>query len=340
MNLSTALQRVFMETVRASAIRPGHETDARAVLGEARSAVEGAVRHRIRLVDASGRGSRRPEVGVWPKTGRAGLRRWRRRRGGLAARNEGGSRIAPTDLVARLSCLPSSPQEWEPEGTRSRPWRRVSSLSARNPEERRELGGWLARFARSSVGLGGDVVGAMADQRLETARLVLEPLTGDHAALLYDGLRDDRLYRFIPRDPPVSLGALAGRYRRLEARRSPDGDEAWLNWAMRRREGQAYVGVLEATVLPDRSALIAYTVFWEDQRRGYAREGVARVVDALVRELRVETVAAEVDTRNVASIGLLERLGFARVGVRAGADFFKGASSDEYRYEFRAAVAR
>lgn len=54
-NLSTALQRVFMDKLRASAAAPGHETDARAVLGEAREAVEEAIRHRIRLVGAAGR---------------------------------------------------------------------------------------------------------------------------------------------------------------------------------------------------------------------------------------------------------------------------------------------
>jgi fructose-bisphosphate aldolase, class II len=54
-NLSTALQRVFMDTLRQSAVAPGHETDARAVLSDARDAVMEAARHRIRLVDAAGR---------------------------------------------------------------------------------------------------------------------------------------------------------------------------------------------------------------------------------------------------------------------------------------------
>jgi fructose-bisphosphate aldolase class II len=54
-NLSTALQKVFMETLRQSAIAPGHETDARAVLGDARDAVMEAARRRIRLVGAAGR---------------------------------------------------------------------------------------------------------------------------------------------------------------------------------------------------------------------------------------------------------------------------------------------
>ena len=54
-NLSTALQRVFMDTLRRSASAPGHETDARAVLGDARDVVMEAARHRIRLVGAAGR---------------------------------------------------------------------------------------------------------------------------------------------------------------------------------------------------------------------------------------------------------------------------------------------
>lgn len=54
-NLSTALQKAFMHALRESANQPGHEHDARAVLGDARDAVVEAVRHRIRLTGAAGR---------------------------------------------------------------------------------------------------------------------------------------------------------------------------------------------------------------------------------------------------------------------------------------------
>lgn len=54
-NLSTALQAVFMDTLRESAAHPGNETDARAVLGEARDAVAQAMRQRIKVVGAAGR---------------------------------------------------------------------------------------------------------------------------------------------------------------------------------------------------------------------------------------------------------------------------------------------
>ena len=44
------------------------------------------------------------------------------------------------------------------------------------------------------------------------------------------------------------------------------------------------------------------------------------------------SVYAEIDTRNIASIRLVESLGLSRVATTREADFFKGASSDEYKY--------
>jgi [ribosomal protein S5]-alanine N-acetyltransferase len=173
---------------------------------------------------------------------------------------------------------------------------------------------------------------------LETERLLLEPLMPEHAALLFEDLADERLYRFIPTDTPESAEALERRYRKLSSRRSPDGSEVWLNFAMRLREEgtlpkASYVGMLEATVFPNRSAHIAYTVFVPFWRRGYAREGCARMLRHLLEDYGVRVVVAEMDTRNAASVSLAEALGFERVGTTLGADHFKGSVSDEHRYE-------
>lgn len=58
---------------------------------------------------------------------------------------------------------------------------------------------------------------------LETSRLRLEPLVPAHADETFGPLGDERLYRFIPGDPPADLAALETRYALLSARRSPDG---------------------------------------------------------------------------------------------------------------------
>jgi RimJ/RimL family protein N-acetyltransferase len=168
---------------------------------------------------------------------------------------------------------------------------------------------------------------------LETPRLMLEPLLPSHAAQLSPYLQDAALYSFIPQEPPASLEAVEARYRRLAARRSPAGTEVWLNWAARLRDADDYVGTFQATVLADTTALLAYMIFTPFQRRGYAREGGAAVLACLARDWGVTTVAAEIDTRNAASIALVEALGFTRVALLVNADFFKGSRSDEYRYE-------
>jgi len=176
------------------------------------------------------------------------------------------------------------------------------------------------------------------EARLETPRLLLEPILPAHAPMLNESLQDEELYRFIPQDPPPSLEALTDRYDFLSARRSPDGHEAWLNWAVRDKRTGDYVGTLEATVEEDPLAFIAYMVFVPYQRRGFAAEACGRLLEHLVDDYRVSVVAAEIDTRNTASIALVESLGFERVGFQKDADHFKGSTSDEYRYEIKDSV--
>ena len=80
-------------------------------------------------------------------------------------------------------------------------------------------------------------------------------------------------------------------------------------------------------------ALLAYLLnptFWG---YGYAQEGCHRILALLFTGYQVQSVQAEVDTRNHASCTLLARLGFQQISVRPNADHFKGASSDEYTYE-------
>ena len=89
-----------------------------------------------------------------------------------------------------------------------------------------------------------------------------------------------------------------------------------------------------ATVFSDSAAQIAYFIFRSHQRRGYAKEACRALVAHLGEEYGVRRICADVDTRNVASIGLLESLGFRREKTTVGADIFKGSSSDEYRYSF------
>ncbi len=167
---------------------------------------------------------------------------------------------------------------------------------------------------------------------IRTRELRLEPLVEAHANSLFRGLRSDALYEFIGESAPESVEALATRFRRLETRVSPDGHESWLNWAIRSLDSREYVGVVQATVHPDRSAHIAYILFPEAWGRGYARQAVHALIHYLQFERALMSVRATVDVRNRRSIALLERLGFARVALRQNAEVIRGVPSDEFDY--------
>ena len=167
---------------------------------------------------------------------------------------------------------------------------------------------------------------------LQTERLALEPLRTSHAAELFEILADERLYRFIPHDPPASKDALATRFQRLEGHCSPRGDEVWLNWVIRLRSAGCCVGRVEATLREDGSAFLAYEIGAAYWRLGLATEACRRVIEALFADFAAQRIMADVDTRNATSIRLLERLGFERGAVTLGADCFKGSVSDEVRY--------
>lgn len=168
---------------------------------------------------------------------------------------------------------------------------------------------------------------------LETERLLLEPLRRKHAIALYSLLQDERIYQYIPQDPPISLKTLEKRYQRLETRRSPDETETWLNWAVYLKERKVYAGYVEAT-LSANYGQIAYIFSSLHWNQGYAYEACQSLIINL-RNYDITEIMAEVDTRNTPSILLLEKLGFIKLNTHHNVDFFKGSHSDEYVYKLR-----
>jgi ribosomal-protein-alanine N-acetyltransferase len=152
---------------------------------------------------------------------------------------------------------------------------------------------------------------------------------------MFPGLSDLRSYDFTPDMPCENVTALAERYRRLERRRSPDGREVWLNWVISSATTRELLGYVQFTVKPfERRALVAYFVFAPYRKSGVASEAIGASLSEVVANFHLDRVEAEIDTRNTASIALVEKLGFTRTRVVPHADEFKGVISDEYHYAY------
>ena len=171
------------------------------------------------------------------------------------------------------------------------------------------------------------------ERKVDPASILrLETLVPAHASEMYAGLSHPILYQFIAEDPPASVGALRARYERLATRRSPDGSQAWLNWAIWSPADHAYVGYVQATVGPDHSAEVAYLLFLPFWGRGYARASVAQMIELVRDKHDVSTFLAHVDARHARSRLLLETLGFRCVRVCRDAEWIHGHLTDEAEY--------
>ena len=166
---------------------------------------------------------------------------------------------------------------------------------------------------------------------LFSERLRIEPIRPAHAERVFASLQNPAVYIYLPEDPPTAE-ALQKRYDFLEKGSSPDGQELWLNWVAFLRDSMTPIGTFQATLPKGKDGGFAYVVFPSFWRQGYARELARCVISHLFQTYELPRLYAEIDTRNLGSIRLVESLGLKRIGTTQEADFFKGASSDEYTY--------
>ena len=149
-----------------------------------------------------------------------------------------------------------------------------------------------------------------SDCRIRTKRLDLTPMVRAHAELMYPILADPSIYEFTGDSPPSSVFALADKYARWERRRSPDGEEIWLNWLVRERELAIAIGCAQATIVRT-GAYVAWTIGTRWQRRGYASETARAIVSWLVT-LGVFEIKACVNPGHTASQKVAYRAGLRR----------------------------
>ena len=144
---------------------------------------------------------------------------------------------------------------------------------------------------------------------IRTDRLLLEPLVPGHAEAMFEVLRDPQIYRHLDYGPPPSAEHLRSLYQRLQAGRSPDGSELWFNWAVM-PQGAGPAGYVQATVLPNSSAWVAYVFSPSSWGRGWATEATRGMIGHLAEAHRVRRCMAVAEADNQRSIALLARLGF------------------------------
>ena len=146
---------------------------------------------------------------------------------------------------------------------------------------------------------------------LESERLLLEPLTPEHADEMLHVLDDHELHRFTG-GAPLGLAELRARFERQARGESPDGRDGWLSWVVRERVSGRAVGTVQAT-LPGREAgrvaELAWVVGTPHQGNGFAKEAAMTVADWLFSQ-DVALLRAHIHPEHHASMAVARAAGF------------------------------
>jgi RimJ/RimL family protein N-acetyltransferase len=183
--------------------------------------------------------------------------------------------------------------------------------------------------------------GLWRPEPVETARLLIRPYQPDDLAALHDIHRRAEVVRYV--SWPAHTGLNESRLL-LDTRRAvpgliKDGDKLVL--AVTGKQDGRLLGEV-ALILNDRALLqgeIGFILHPDHQGRGYALEAARAMLDIGFRDAGLRRIIGRCDARNLASAGLMEKLGMRREAQFRQSEWIKGEWIDRLIYACLASEA-
>lgn len=179
--------------------------------------------------------------------------------------------------------------------------------------------------------MAGNSVIALPTPTLHTARLRLRPFTAADTDAIFALQSNPRVLRYWDA-PPWRERTQAERFITRCQQMAQEGSGARL--AMERSADDQFIGwcVLMNWDAKYRSALLGYCLDEPAWGQGFATEAAAALLQWAFTTLDLNRVQSEVDTRNIASGRVLEKLGFLREGTLRENCIVEGEISDSWVY--------
>ena len=169
--------------------------------------------------------------------------------------------------------------------------------------------------------------------RIETARLLLRPLTVADADDLLEYQSDPDVIRFIPwpvRDRAMVVDAIT---RLLEFTTAGEANQNE-TYAMELKSTGKVIGQVNFMFKEshDYQREIGYVINPAFGGQGYTHEALTAMVTHIFEASDIERVYAKIDARNTASEKVAQRLGMRKEAHHIRDDFFKGEWTDSLIY--------
>ena len=182
----------------------------------------------------------------------------------------------------------------------------------------------------------------VSEAMIATPRLELHHICVDDLLSLFDSPEDVSIYSGKPYANPHRIlmdesGPL--RWRVPQVKSDPSVNKWFVRW-MVEKETREIVGSTSFHGPPDEKGMmeIGLGVHADFQRRGYATEALIGMWSWVIDQLGVELLRYTVDPNNEASVAVIEKFGFERVGQQIdpedGPEDIYEMSANEFRRRF------
>jgi [ribosomal protein S5]-alanine N-acetyltransferase len=162
--------------------------------------------------------------------------------------------------------------------------------------------------------------------------LTFEVLDESHADALYPEFSEEESFRYTAGKRPASFQALRQEFAGLCAGPAPGSNETWLNWVVREPATGHLVGAVQASVFSDGALWIGYRIIRSASGRGVATAAVQWLLGELASRYPGRVALAAVDTRNDASLRVMEKCGFSL--IRTEAAEIRGEPTMDHVFEY------
>lgn len=149
---------------------------------------------------------------------------------------------------------------------------------------------------------------------LETSRLYLREITDDDANDIFEYLSNDRVTRYLGKD---SLTNIDEAYDIINKIKINYDERRGIRWGIIHKESKKLIGTIgyDAMHIKNKRADIGYDINSNYWRQGFATEAINKVLEFGFSKLDLNRIGAVVFPENIASLNLLQKIGFTKDGL-------------------------
>ena len=173
--------------------------------------------------------------------------------------------------------------------------------------------------------------------KLESKRLILKTLNEKHAKIVLDYLsRNEKFFKPWGSEYPEGFFTAAFQKKSLRAIEQQERAGAQYRFFIFKKENEnriigniSFSEVIKANFL---CSFLGYKIDEHENNKGYATEAIARCVRYAFSELKLHRIEANIIPKNLASIRVVEKLGFVNEGLSKKYLKIDGEWQDHYHF--------